>query len=454
VLRILGAIAICALIVAPSARSARAEEVDETPARRGFFIPDLPAAGRSLAERQYLTGDWGGLRSRLHELGITPTLTFVTDVQGNPVGGLQQRLRETDDLGLDITANLERLVGWPGGLFGVSFSMRSGTNLSADVGNVFTVAQACCGHTYRLVDVYLEQSLNDHAVNIRVGRIAAGDDFLTSPLYLAFVQGAINGNPSGISFNVPVTAYPVATWGARVRVKPAESLYVMAGAYNGDPSLGENAKHGVDWSMRGPLFTIGEVGYRHNQRRGATGLPGNYKLGGFYSTGSFPDLFRDVQGGSAALSGLPPEIHQGNWGFYLLLDQKVYEDGGIGSARGLTPFVSLLFSPDQHINQLPFFANGGLVYQGPFPARPHDRAALGVVYGAFSEELRRSQRDARSVGTGGGLQTYELVLELTYMFQATRWLQVQPDVQYVINPGGTGKIRNALVIGFQLALNL
>jgi porin len=94
------------------------------------------------------------------------------------------------------------------------------------------------------------------------------------------------------------------------------------------------------------------------------------------------------------------------------------------------------------------------VYQGPFPARPLDRAAVGVVYGAFSEELRRSQRDARSVGTGVGLQSYELVLELTYIFQATRWLQVQPDVQYIINPGGTGKIPNALVVGFQLALNL
>jgi len=46
------------------------------------------------------------------------------------------------------------------------------------------------------------------------------------------------------------------------------------------------------------------------------------------------------------------------------------------------------------------------------------------------------------------------VLELTYIFQATRWLQVKPDVQYVIKPGGTGKIPNALVIGFQLALNL
>jgi porin len=47
-----------------------------------------------------------------------------------------------------------------------------------------------------------------------------------------------------------------------------------------------------------------------------------------------------------------------------------------------------------------------------------------------------------------------VVLELTYILQVSRWLQVQPDVQYIINPGGTGKIRDALVIGFQIAVNL
>jgi porin len=51
------------------------------------------------------------------------------------------------------------------------------------------------------------------------------------------------------------------------------------------------------------------------------------------------------------------------------------------------------------------------------------------------------------------IQRYELALEWTYMTQVTPWLQVQPDIQYIINPGGTGRIKNALVLGFQLALN-
>ena len=81
-------------------------------------------------------------------------------------------------------------------------------------------------------------------------------------------------------------------------------------------------------------------------------------------------------------------------------------------------------------------------------------AAFGVAYGAFSSQLARSQRDARSVGSGAGIQKYEVALELTYIIQARRWLQVQPDLQYIINPGGTGKIPNALILGFQLAVTL
>ena len=406
-------------------------------------------------EGHYLTGDWGGLRSTLRDLGVVPTLTFVTDVLGNPIGGRRQGLRETDDLTLTVALDLERLIGWTGGGFGVSLSVRSGTSLSTkDIGNVFDVAQACCGHTYRLVNVYLEQALAGDAVNVRAGRIATGDDFLTSPLYGTFVQSGINDNPGGIFFNIPLSDYPVATWGARVRLKPVESLYVTAGVYNNDPSLVQNAKHGVDWTMRGPLLAIGEVRYRLNQGPEATGLPGNYKVGGFYSGGDFPDLFRDVQGGSAALSGLPSRMHQGTGGFYFLIDQMVYRDGGPGSTRGLTPFVSLLFSPDRDTNQMPFFVNGGLVYQGLLPSRPQDSAGLGVVYGEFSRQLRRAQRDGRAVGAGTEPQTYELALELTYLIQATGWLQVQPDVQYIINPGGTGKIRDAFVIGFQLAISL
>jgi porin len=51
-------------------------------------------------------------------------------------------------------------------------------------------------------------------------------------------------------------------------------------------------------------------------------------------------------------------------------------------------------------------------------------------------------RIGRPLGSTGALASqytfhgYETVLELSYQAQVLPWLQVQPDIQYVITPGG------------------
>ncbi len=73
---------------------------------------------------------------------------------------------------------------------------------------------------------------------------------------------------------------------------------------------------------------------------------------------------------------------------------------------------------------------GGLVYVGPF-GRDGDQAGLAVT----------SVRVGRAPG-GGALATQfahhgnETVIELSYQAQVRPWLQVQPDFQYVVTPGG------------------
>lgn len=42
---------------------------------------------------------------------------------------------------------------------------------------------------------------------------------------------------------------------------------------------------------------------------------------------------------------------------------------------------------------------------------------------------------------------YEGIIEIDYGAQITPWLKLRPNLQYVIRPGGTGTIPNALVLG-------
>lgn len=379
-----------------------------------------------------MTGSWGGLRDQLSNAGLTATMTYTTDLLGNPIGGMQHGFRYTGEFGLDLVFDLEKGLGLRGLLFDMSGVWRSGSNLSArDIGNTFNASNIFGGETVRLYAIALEQSLFDDRLDIRVGRLGAGDDFLASPLYTNFVNAAFNNNPGSILINIPsFSSYPVATWGLRVKALPIEQLYLMGGVYYSDAALARVNAHGLDFGIRGDAgaFVIGEIGYHRNQGQAAAGNPGNFKIGGYYDTNAYQ-----------ALSNPTQAKIRGNYGVYLLLDQMVYREDGPESKQGLTPFAVVTVAPSDR-NTFPFFCSIGLVYQGLIPRRDRDTTAVGLAYGKFSRALKG--------------QDFEMILEWTYAVALAPWLTLQPDMQYIFKPGGTGDIPNAFVLGIQISLSL
>ena len=415
-------------------------------------LPEVPVNLRPfqlVLPREHLLGDWLGLRSKAEDAGITPTLTFVTDIAGNVLGGKSQGVTHADNLGLDLLFDLDKLVGLPGGSFLASVSQRSGSSLSHEhVGNVFTIQQVYGGQTFHLIDLAYQQKLLDDRVELRLGRIAAGDDFLVSPYNWLFMQNGFDGNPVGIFFNSPgMTAYPNATWGALVKVRPTQRTYVMGAVYNGDPSIRDIAHNGADMSMNGPVFAIGEAGFQLNGLPGDTGLLGNYRIGGWYDNAAYTD-FQSVG------YGRPPGTKRGNWGLYSLVDQGLVQFGDRSRNSGLGICASFLCSPDESVSQMPYFFTAGIVARGFLASRPRDAAGFGVVYGHFSSDLQQSQEREQLFDPTVGVQDSETVLEWTYRFYFCKTtIFFQPDIQYVLRPGGTGKIDDALVLGCQVGIN-
>jgi porin len=439
-------VAVTILALLGGATSAGAQEASRAPAGTRS-LADTPF--QLILPRQHLFSDRYGVRAWLEDHGITPTLTSLTDALGNPTGGQQQGFRQSSNLGLDLNFDLEKLHGPKGGSFQLSVSERFGTTLStADIGNIFNVQAVYGADTFRLVYVAYQQKLLDDRVEFRVGRIATGDDFLVSPYNYVFIQNGFDGNPAGIFYNAPgMTPYPHATWGGLVQGRPTERTYVKGGLYNGDTTIRDNKHHGLDWSMDGPLFAIGEAGYQRNGLPGDQGLIGNYKAGVWYDDHQFTD-FNTVARGQA------PSSTRGNWGFYGLFDQMLVRFGEPGSNRGFGATGSVLISPDQSVSQLPFFATAGFLVRGIFPSRPGDGGGIGVVTGYFSHDLQDSQRRAGETNPTVGVQRYETALELTYGFRFRGGaLILQPDLQYIIRPGGTGQISNAFVGGFRVGIN-
>jgi porin len=390
---------------------------------------------------EHLFGDWLGLRPSVEELGIIPSLTLVTDVAGNPSGGRSQGATQASGVELSLFFDLDKMFGLEGGSIFMSLSQRWGVKLSKKhIGNVFNTQQIFGAETFRVIDISYQQQLLDDRVEVRLGRFAATDDFLVSPYDFGFMSNAFCGNPFGIFLDAPgMTAY-TGTWAALGKVKPTRRSYLMAGVYNGDTTIRANKYHGVNLSLNGPAFVIGEAGYQINGLPGDSQLLGNYKLGGWYDDA----LLTDFESGARK---------RGSWGLYGLFDQVLVPFGSPGSNRGFGVFGSVTGAPDSRIQQLPLFFTAGVSARGLFDARPRDAASLAVASGYFSEELQQAQQNGQLPGPPGG-EDYESVIEVTYRFAFLKSaFFIQPDLQYIIHPGGTSHVANALVLGAQFGIN-
>jgi porin len=391
-----------------------------------------------------LIGSWNGWRDRLEERGVKVEAGFITEVFGNPVGGLRQSARAVTSSNLDFWFDLGRLANLTGTQLHASGAWRSGGSLSSEVvGNVLDIQEAFGNQTIRLMSLAVEQSLLDDRLQLAAGRLAPGDDFLASDLYCYFVSSAFCGNPLGLLLDEPAfVAFPVSTWGVRARVAPKPWGYLTTGVYEADPGLNGTSNHGIDFRLSDDdgVLSIVEAGWMTTDLMG--GRPGRVAVGGWYDTSRFTILDR------------PAHEQNGNAGYWVLAEQMVHAESP-GSRQGLTPFMALSAAPDDDVNVMPAFLVAGLVYRGLFPSRDDDTTVLGLAWGSFSDELARRQRAAQRAGRRRqGPQEDEIAIELGHRFELAwlPWLTVQPDVQYIIDPAGTGDIENALALGVQLGI--
>ena len=194
--------------------------------------------------------------------------------------------------------------------------------------------------------------------------------------------------------------------------------------YNANSKIGLNKYHGLNFTFKSTngAIWITEWDLLINEHKP---YPGNYQFGFFKQTGAVKDF---KHGG----------ITRGDPCFYFQVDQTIYHPNK-NLNRKLTPFIAFVFQPNDR-NEFPFFTSAGIVYEGPFASRPKDAATFGIASGKYNSYLRR--------------QSAETVLELNYWIQMNDWFTIVPDLQYIINPRGLGKIPNALVLGAQIGVIL
>lgn len=403
-----------------------------------------------------MTGDWGGLRTRLHENGVDFFAYYNAIISSNPIGGISSANAYAHDIYYGFQFDLDKLVNWHGATFNLTGVWRDGQDISPEIGSQYSVMQLVGGQEAFLFQINLEQKFFDDKFAFKIGRMTAGDDFATSPLYGNYLNNGIDGNLRAALFDTRFSAYPFPVWGTRLRFDPTKEWNAQLGIYQVSDEMFDQTRHGTDFSIRGDdgFLLLAQVGYTPElwkrpvapvqeafSKDGKSvsevpemkGYPGHYFVGAWYSSWKYPQFGES-------------DTTPNSYGFYVHGDQMVYQESP-GSSQGLTIFSTVVYAPQENIAIVPFQVSGGAIYTGLIPGRNDDRSIFGFIYGNFSDDYSRSV----SVPTRPDVER-EIVLEAGYRVQVNKWAYIQPDVQFVSTPGGRSDVENALVVGAQFGV--
>ena len=97
-----------------------------------------------------------------------------------------------------------------------------------------------------------------------------------------------------------------------------------------------------------------------------------------------------------------------------------------------------------------FYFDGGFTFTGMIPGRPNDAFAVGFAYTNLSDQV-----SAFDVDFGKPVaRNYEALIEICYTFQINPGLSIQPDFQYIFQPGGNvAGQKDATVVGARTSIS-
>lgn len=453
------------------------------------------SALRRFFEQDYLLGDWGGLRTELREeRGVDFEFLYAASVPSAIDGGIKDGSVYEGALLMMMNVDTEKLGLWADGSFRASsLYMHSGDRFSPNyVGDLNQVSMLDFPDTFRLWELFYEHKFMDGKVALKAGQLDVGMDFMVPEYYNSIGQVSFLNQTfffPTMAFNVydqpgfPVGQHglastPYASPGARLKADLTPHVYAQIGGYDGNP---DRSFSGTDFHLDGDegALLYFEIGYKNNQAAGDTGLPGNFKVGGWYHTDEFfdinhgyswafdqqsaaliqslyPGMFPPGTKVSDLLAGnsipvpsgwLSPEEESGNYGLYLLVDHTLWREQGADdpARQGLIGFFRASWAPPDR-NLAEFGVDGGLVYKGLVPGRDWDTFGIAFSYLKISDDIKDAQQNLRGYlnlldpsGTASSFvpdADYEGVLEINYRLQLAAWCAVNLSAQRVFNPGG------------------
>ncbi|GEL01747.1 carbohydrate porin [Swaminathania salitolerans] len=426
----------------------------------------FPESFNAWLKQPTMTGDWGGLRTRLQNMGIVPQGHYLQDTAGNPTGGRAQTTRYAHEVALGADVNFAQLTGRNFGMFHILLTERTGAGIGQQLPALNSPQEIFgSGETIRFTRLSWEMQWNRY-VDTEIGWINTENDFAQSTmhwgmnLYCQFESNAICGMPQALASNSGYGYYPTAHPGAFVKLFPFgdERMLVSAGIYNVDPTISNT---GYAWKMWLHNSTGAYLPFQIGWHFGGTDtkgrLPTNIKFGGYWDTSEVKNVYSQLAGfepSGVNLGNLPVDKVRGRYGGWFEGDQMLQRDASDPN-RSTVAFLSFTWG-DPRTAIAPYYITWGIVRKGTFWNRPNDTISIGGKFNFVNPKLGSYVGQLQEIqgGNSGLLKpSGEHAGEINYGWRPAPWLTVRPGLQYIWHPGGTNRYKNALLIDFETGVS-
>ncbi|WP_157094075.1 carbohydrate porin [Sphingomonas mali] len=341
-------------------------------------------------------------------------LRYTTDIMGVAAGGERRGVRWMGRLDLDLDSGTD-LFGVAGARAHADIFLLHGGGFSArDAGDAQVVSNIDAPYAIRPFEAWVEAPLGG-GVSVKAGLIDLNSEFDVQSVGALFLNSSFGIAPdySQSGLNGP-SIFPVTSPGVLVAIeRPRWTVRTaMFDAVPGDPNHPHRTLPGPFGRGGALLATEGEV---------KIGGGGELQLGAWYYTDRFARLDGNGRGRSA--------------GAYVQYEQTLAGDEKTGALRGWIRAGRAA----AEVNDIGLYVGGGLAWG------TDDRSyGIAVAHARLGDPALRAFATALTPR-----RRAETAIEFTATHRLTKWLQVQPDVQYVRHPSW-GAAADALVLGLRL----
>lgn len=398
-------------------------------------LPAIAEDANPSEDLPYLTGDSSGVRSSLLSHGIDMQASYTVDFWSNLSGGLKRGSTFQDNLDLITSIDGEKLYdlkGFRAQVYilnnGAGSFNKNYIGAGEGVDNIEVTTQ-----TAKLFEAWIEQDLWSERSSLRVGLYNLNSEFdttSTSSIFLNPTYG-IDTAYAATGQNGP-SIFPSSSLAIRLKIAPTQKSYLMAAALDGVPGDPANP-HGTHIRLGhkdGALYAA-EAGHGNLKS-------GRFALGGWYYSTKSDHL--------SAVDDVGKPLRKNGKGAYILGETTLFSPDG-ESDRHLDGFIRLAHANDS-VSQYSYSASAGLTYKGFFASCEDDIAGI-TIHGARNGKPYQTA----TLAAGSPVKKREWGVEATYSAQIMPWMSVQPDLQYISDPGTVAGIDHALIFGTRLKID-